>query len=605
MAAPTQRSRPGRSLLVLALLLVALAVWAFWPGTDHSVRLGLDLRGGTQVILTPKPVKEGETITDAQLQQTVEIIRQRVNGVGVAEAEVTTQGSGNNAAIVVSVPGIGQDRIVDLVGRTALLDFRPVYAISDPAPVNPTASPSASPSGSAAATSSTSVQPSASPSGSASASPAASATPSPATTPSPSASPSAATKPGNTIVQAKENDPAFQEKVAALDCNDPVNQAGGTPDDPALWLGTCGRDAGMGKYTLQPAFIRGTNVTSASASIPQGGVGWVVNLTFDSEGTKQLADVSSSLSKLPDCGTAGANPCNAFAIVLDGVVVSSPRFNEAILGGQAQIEGNFTSQEAQDLANVLKYGALPVTLEVAEVTSISPTVGSDQLTAGLIAGALGLVLVALYLLVYYRALGIVAVVSLLVAAALTYLVFIVLGRAIGFTLTLAGIAGAIVAIGITADSFVVYFERMRDEIRDGRTLRQSTESGWIRARRTILAADFVSLLAAVVLYWLSVGSVRGFAFTLGITTVIDIAVAFLFTHPMVVLLGNSKFMQSGSRWTGLDRERIGFSPAAQAARSRRSRSTTAAGAAGDEAVDDGPDAVAGAGAVDGASKGSN
>ncbi|MCX6413020.1 MAG: SecD/SecF family protein translocase subunit, partial [Actinobacteria bacterium] len=215
------------------------------------------------------------------------------------------------------------------------------------------------------------------------------------------------------------------------------------------------------------------------------------------------------------------------------------------------------AQEANDLANILKYGALPVTLEAVDITSVSPTVGSEQLRAGLLAGLLGLVLVMIYLIVYYRALGIVAMVSLILAAVISYLVFVVMSKSIGLTLTLAGVAGAIVAIGITADSFIVYFERIRDEIREGRTLRQACASGWIRARRTLLAADFVSLLAAVVLYLLSVGSVRGFAFVLGLTTVIDVLVAFWFTHPIVVLLGRAGWMQRGSRWTGLDPDRLG------------------------------------------------
>jgi preprotein translocase subunit SecD len=285
-----------------------------------------------------------------------------------------------------------------------------------------------------------------------------------------------------------------------------------------------------------------------------------------------LANASTELSALPECGT-GQSPCNAFAIVLDGVVVSAPRFNESILGGQASIEGDFTAQEARDLANVLKYGALPVTLEPVDITSISPTVGRDQLEAGLIAGGIGLIFVTLYLLFYYRVLGIVAGLSLLVAGGMTYFVFVVLSKTAGLTLSLAGVAGAIIAIGVTADSFIVYFERIRDEIRDGKSLRQACDSGWIRARRTLLAADFISLLIAAVLYLLSVGSVRGFAFVLGLTTLMDIMIAFWFTHPVVVLLGRTKFMQRGSRWTGLDPERLGgISVAdAMAGQSRRKR----------------------------------
>ena len=568
--APPATTKPLRALIALAVIMLGLIAWAFWPGTDSTVRLGLDLQGGTQVILLPKPVSEGASITDEQLQQTVAIIRQRVDGLGVAEAEVTTQGSGEGAAIVVSVPGASQDRLVDLVQKTALLDFRPVYSIDNPAPA-PSTSPSASPSETASATSSAS--PSASSSASSTATATASATPSVSATAgaSPAASPSAsASVPIGTtdLVQAPENSPEFQAEVANLDCTNPEAYSGGTPDDPALWLGTCD-ETGTVKYTLEPAFIKGTNVTGASAVLPQGGVGWVVSLEFDGEGAKALGDASTTLSALPDCGQ-GASPCNAFAIVLDGVVTSAPRFNEPILGGQAQIEGNFTAQEANDLANILKYGALPVTLEAVDITTVSPTVGSEQLRAGLLAGLLGLVLVMIYLIVYYRALGVVAMISLIAAGVIVYLVFVVMSKSIGLTLTLAGVAGAIVAIGITADSFIVYFERIRDEIREGRTLRQACASGWVRARRTLLAADFVSLLAAVVLYLLSVGSVRGFAFVLGLTTVIDVLVAFWFTHPIVVLLGRAGWMQRGSRWTGLDPDRLG-APSMAGAIARKGR----------------------------------
>jgi preprotein translocase subunit SecD len=534
--APVTNSRPGRLLLALLVLTLGLGVWAFWPGGDNNIRLGLDLRGGTQVILVPKPVQEGAVITEEQLAQTVAIIRQRVDGLGVAEAEVTTQGSGNNAAIVVSVPGVNQDRIVDLVQRTALLDFRPVYAVlspvaTDPTPPEPSAEPSPSASGSASDATTTQ-------------------------TPAPSASPSPTSTfvPTTSIVQEPENSLAFQEQLLALDCLEPEARSGGTPDDPTKWLGTCDQ-SGAAKYSLEPAFIKGTNVSGANAVLPQNGVGWVVSLEFDGEGAKALAEASTRLAALPDCDT-GAAPCNAFAIVLDGVVVSAPRFNEPILGGQAQIEGQFTAQEAKDLASVLKYGALPVTLEPVDVTTVSPTVGNDQLRAGILAGLLGLALVMVYLLLYYRALGLVAVFSLIIAGGLVYLAFVILSKTVGLTLTLAGVAGAIVAIGITADSFIVYFERIRDEIRDGRTLRQACDSGWVRARRTLLAADFVSILAAVVLYFLSVGSVRGFAFVLGLTTLIDILVAFWFSHPLTVLLGRTRWMQRGSALTGLSANRI-------------------------------------------------
>jgi preprotein translocase subunit SecD len=562
--ASSSSSMPVRLLLALLGLVVVLGVVAFWPGTDSSVRLGLDLQGGTQVILKPTPVTEGASITEDQLQQTVSIIRQRVNGLGVSEAEVTTQGSGDGAVIVVSVPGVNQDRIVELVQQTALLDFRPVWGIYSPIAATP-------------------VDASATPEPSASASPEASAGEASEASASPEAS-AAAQEPAP-LIQSSENTQEFQDQIAALDCTLPANFTGGRPDDPSLWLGTCQQD-GTAKYNLEPAFIQGINVTDATAQLPQGGVGWVVSLSFDSEGASALADASRQLTALPECGIQGANPCNAFAIVLDGVVVSAPRFNEPILGGSAQIEGNFTAQEAKDLANVLKYGALPVTLEPVDITTVSPTVGSDQLRAGIIAGLLGLLLVAIYIVAYYRALGVVAVLSLGVAGLILYLTFVVLSKTIGLTLTLAGVAGAIVAIGITADSFIVYFERIRDEIREGRSLRQACDTGWVRARRTLLAADFVSLLAAIVLYFLSVGSVRGFAFVLGLTTLIDVLVAFWFTHPLVVIMGRSNWMQRGSKWTGLDANRMGGASVqgarTSASRRRSSRQTNQADSASQE-----------------------
>ena len=587
MAPQQNLARPGRSLLILGLAVVALAIWALWPGLQNTPRLGLDLRGGTQVTLTPRAIG-GQTISDQQIQQTVEIIRQRVNGLGVAEAEVTTQGSGDKSAIIVSIPGVNQQGIADTLKQTALLDFRAVEAELAGSPT-PTASPTATgttkatatptatstlaPSSSAAASTPTPTA-TASPTGNGAPVPqvvrAATATPTPTPTPtsaataSPSASPSATPATTTALIppiQSKTNDAALQAKFVALDCSNPAATKGGVPDDPALWLVTCSRD-GQTKYLLQPAFIRGTNVSDASASLPQSGTTYVVNLSFDTEGAKKLADVSQQIyQKSP--------PQNQFAIVLDGLTVSSPYFREPILGGTAQIEGSFTAQEATDLANVLKYGALPLTLDVAEVTSISPTLGDDQLRAGIIAGLLGLALVALYLLLYYRALGLVAMFSLVVAGVITYFAFVVLGRQLGFTLTLASIAGAIVAIGITADSFVVYFERIRDEIRDGRTLKAAVDAGWIRARRTILAADFVSILAAVGLYLLSVGSVRGFAFTLGLTTLIDVAVAFLFTRPIVSLIARNKWFSSGGKLTGLDAAHMGVDEIATAPTVRR------------------------------------
>jgi len=228
-----------------------------------------------------------------------------------------------------------------------------------------------------------------------------------------------------------------------------------------------------------------------------------------------------------------------------------------IPGGQAQITGTFTEAEARDLANVLKYGALPVKFDISSVETVSPQLGGDQLSAGIWAGLAGLALVVVFCFLYYRGLGIVVVLSLGAAAVLTGSLVILLGKAIGFTLTLAGIAGLIVAVGITADSFIIYFERLRDEVREGRSLRSSVETGWARAKHTIIAADSISLLAALVLYVLAIGSVRGFAFTLGLTTLIDLVVVFLFTKPLVTLLARTDFFGHGHKLSGLDPEHLG------------------------------------------------
>jgi preprotein translocase subunit SecD len=508
-------------------------IWSFLPGERHTPKLGLDLRGGTQVILSPS-VAVGETLTQDQLNQTVAIIRQRVDGFGVAESEVTIQGTGNGAKIIVTIPGETSRTVVDQLKTTAQLNFRPVLAIDFGSP-QASASPTPSVSDSAS--------PSTSPSGSAT--PAASTTPEPTPSPSVSVAPELLVPP----IQSPDGSGDFADRFAALDCatSDILN---GSTDDPAQYLISCEKDGSV-KYALAPADLVGTDIESATAGLPQQGAGgWQVDLQMTTDGAKKFADSTTKLSALE-------SPNDQFAIVLDGVVISAPSVNEPILGGSAVISGSFTADEARALAQVLKYGALPVGLEVDEVQQISPTLGNDQLQAGLIAGGFGLLLVVIYLLLYYRALGVIAVVSLVAAAIMTYLAFVILGRGIGFTLTLSGVAGAIVAIGITADSFVIYFERIRDEIREGKRLRVAIDQGWIRARRTILAADFVSLLSAAILYYLSVGSVRGFAFTLGLITFVDIAVAFMFTRSLVTKLGNSKWMNSGSAWTGVSPTRLG------------------------------------------------
>jgi len=344
--------------------------------------------------------------------------------------------------------------------------------------------------------------------------------------------------------------PEVNAKFAALDCTKAENLQGSGADAPTDTIVACDR-AGLTKYILAPAEVLGRQISKASAGLDaQSGSAWYVSLTFNGEGTKAFGAITSRV-------TALAAPLNQVAIVLDGLVVSAPRINEAIPSGSAQITGSFTQLEAQDLANVLKYGALPLAFDRGEVQQVSPTLGADQLSAGLLAGGLGLGLVLLYSLLYYRGLGLVTVGSLAVAGSLVYLLFLLLGKWIGFTLTLAGIAGAIVAIGVTADSFIIYFERIRDEIREGRSLRTAVETGWSRARRTILVADFVSIIAAVLLYFFAVGGVRGFAFTLGLTTLVDLIVVFVFTKPLVTILSKMHFFASGHPLSGLSAKSTG------------------------------------------------
>ncbi len=307
------------------------------------------------------------------------------------------------------------------------------------------------------------------------------------------------------------------------------------------------------KYFLGPVVLSGERVTDATAGIPQGQLGWAVSLSFDSQGTQEFSDATAALA-------AKQSPQNQFAIVLDRQVISAPSVSERIAGGQASISGGSINEtSARSLAATLRYGALPVDLEISSVDTVSPTLGGNQMTAGIVAGLVGLGLVVAYSVIYYRGLSVVVVGSLLAAAVVTYAAIVLLGSAVGFALNLPGIAGAIVAIGVTADSFVIYFERIRDEIREGHSLRHAIQSGWGKARGTILMADGVQLLAAVVLYFLAIGSVKGFAFTVGVTTAIDLVLVIFFTHPLMTLLGQTKFYGEGRKGSGLDPEHLGVS----------------------------------------------
>lgn len=538
--APTS-SRPGRSLLVLILIFVALGATAALQGAT-SVRLGLDLRGGTSVTLQPRSVNGGAgKVTSASIDQAVSIIRQRVNSLGVAESEVTSTGTGTNRQIVISVPGDTGRRIVELVGQTAELRFRQVLVEGAAGVAAP---PTATPAPKASATPSPSAKKGKSaPHAAATASPTPSATPSASATPTPTPATTSTLPPGVT--------PELVAKYNALDCTQASNRQGGGGDDPNAPLVACDR-TGSSKYILAKAEVLGSQISGASAVLDQqGGGGWMVLLNFNGDGTRAFANVTSRVVSL-------SAPQNQVSIVLDGLVVSAPRIISAITAGSAQITGNFTQTDASDLANVLKYGALPLAFDRGEVQQVSATLGSDQLHAGLLAGGIGLFLVLLYSMLYYRGLGLVSVGSLTIAGSLTYLMTLVLGKTIGFTLTLAGIAGLIVSIGITADSFIVFFERLRDEVREGKSLRSAVETGWVRARHTIIVADAVSLIASVLLYFFAVGGVRGFAFTLGLTTLIDLLIVFTFTKPLLTILVRTKFYGGGHLLSGLSAKHLGM-----------------------------------------------
>jgi len=305
------------------------------------------------------------------------------------------------------------------------------------------------------------------------------------------------------------------------------------------------------KYLLGPRILEGNLVTRAAAGIPQNSVSWIVTLDFNPLGAALFSEATGTL-------VGATSPTDQFAIVLDGKVISAPAVQSKIPDGSAQITGTFTQDTATNLANVLKYGALPLSFELSNVDTVSATLGGDQLTAGLIAGAVGLLLVIAYSVIYYRGLGVVVFTSLLMALGLTYILIVLLGASMSFALSLPGLAGVIVAIGVTADSFVIYFERVRDEAREGRSVRSAVETGWDKARRTIVVADMVSLLSAVILYILSIGTVKGFAFTLGLTTIVDLIMIFFFTKPMVSLLVRTDFFGNGRRGSGFEAEHLGI-----------------------------------------------
>ena len=520
MAASNTVKSARKSLIWLLVIIFGLAgLIGFGSTTDENAsftpKLALDLQGGTQIILSPL-LLDGQAVTTEQLDQAVSIIRQRVDASGVSESQVITQGDTN---IIVSIPGIPDENTLALIKASAKLEFRPVLVTSAGTPT-------------------------AAVDGSETSDPDATETPAPEETPVAEA-PSAVPTDGSDLNWIT---PEIQKEFDDLDCAS-VFREPGQIDDPTVPLVTCDVN-GLSKFILGPVEVDGANISDASNGTVTSSTGastntWAVNLEFDEVGTVGFSTVTQRLFPLE-------LPRNQFAITLDGFVITAPTTQAVITNGSAQITGSFDRDSSKVLADQLKYGSLPIGFEVQSQENISATLGQDQLTSGLLAGLIGLILVVIYSAFQYRGLAIVTVGSLLVAAVLVYLLIAFLSWRQGYRLSMAGVAGLIVAIGITVDSFIVYFERVRDEIREGRNLEVAVENAWKRSIRTILASDAVSFTAAATLFLLTVGNVRGFAFTLGLTTIVDLIVVLLFTHPLLRLLARTKFFSSGHPWSGFD-----------------------------------------------------
>ena len=624
MATP-QTKHPGRRLLTIFLLLAlgygALVAGSVTGRASLTPGLALDLEGGTQIILTPT-TSDGSEITDQDVDQAIEIIRQRVDASGVAEAQISRQGGQN---IVVSLPGTPSQETLELVRTSAVLYFRPVIRIlrgsasaiaqarnqaaakaaasaSPEASAEPSTEPSTEPTTPAPDAESTEPAEPADEPTTPAAEPTTPAPTAPATvTPEQVATSLADVNKDGTISsdplpstsEDNSSDSWITEQMiydaAMTDCTAEQNLTGST-QDPAKAVISCAKDGSGTVYLLGPADIAGTNIANATSGLETTSQGsttnkWVVSLEFDSEGTSQFAAVSKRLLAYRDAAGAKSSSGQAnpqaqvnqqkaqFAIVLDGLTIMasgfSPDVKSPITNGRVQISGSFTQAQARTLANQLSFGSLPLSFTVQSEQQISATLGTEQLSNGLIAGMVGFLLIILYLAWQYRGLSVVAVASLVIAAAATYLVIAALSWSMGYRLSLAGVAGLIISIGITVDSFIIYFERVRDEVRHGRTLVAAVDEGWRHARQTIVVSDAVNLVAAVVLYFLAVGGVQGFAFTLGVTTIVDLGVIVLFTHPMMVWILRFRFFGEGHRLSGLDPEHLGARSLAAYGRGRQ------------------------------------
>ena len=500
-------------VLVTGLLfgINALGVYVF-KQSSWAPELALDLQGGTQIVLSAE-TEDGAAPSSEQLDQAAAIIRQRVDASGVAEADITTEGGRN---IVVQIPGVADQQTRERIQSSAQLEFRPVLATTAGANTfvgedgNETAFP----------------------------------------TPDDSLSDTPTAEPTDASDLSWVTDRLAAE-FQAYDCANPENDPSRAPQDKPLIA--CD-PTGQAKYLLGPTELTGTAITDATAGRDPKSGAWLVQLTMNGDGTEAFGKVSTRLNQNR---LDSLSPRDQFAFVLDGSVISAPRMNGQILDGRPSISGDFTQETATTLADQLKFGALPLSFTVQSSDTISATLGTQQLQIGLIAGLIGLALVAIYSLIVYRALGSVIIASIAVMAVLTYIIICILAWRLGFRLSLAGDAGLIVSIGFTADSFIVYFERIRDELRDGKSITSAVEDGWGRAKRTIYISKSINILAAVVLYILADATVKGFAFTLGLTTLIDVFIFVIFTHPVMQLLARTKFFGGGHKLSGLDPESLG------------------------------------------------
>ncbi len=591
MAIPAGQFRPWRLITAFVILTAVLYSLVFLTKGSNAPKLGIDLQGGTQITLTAETLDK-KAPSSSSMQQAQEIMTRRVNGSGVVGAQVQIDGSSH---LIVTVPG-NADSLTGLTAA-ARLNIRPHLAqgfdydlvkaaAAAPSTAKVTAAPGTSGAPQSGATAgvgasssaATSVQRLRAAAAATTAAPASAAKTSAAakttTAATASASAPAASAPASSAVVSSAA-PTVTKAVwplAGSDKNNPNQPAATTAagwaawvtaanaavtnnsiscsdikkteglDDPARPLLACGTDSDANLkaavFVLDQTLIPGQQISGATAGLSQTGTaGWVINVTFNSAGFKTWSTYTAN------------NVNKQTAFTLDGVVISDPSISSAINTVTTLITGTFTQASATSLANSLNFGALPLNFTQGTSTSISAQLGLQYLQAGLIAGGIGLLLVIVYCLIYYRLLGLITIGSLVLSGGLVYAIMVLLGRWIGLSLDLAGVAGLIVAIGITADSFVIYFERLKDEVREGRTFRSAVPRGWERAKRTILSADAVSLLSAVILYLVAVGSVRGFAFTLGLSTVLDLVVVYLVTHPLVALASGSKIFNS-PRYSG-------------------------------------------------------